>query len=377
MQKRNLYLSLLALFGILLIAVPSILGQSPEDIDATNDILDYMNDNLDDVAIYCSVSGLEETAIRHNIDEAFSLASTMKVIVLAEFARQIDLGLVNPDETVPLADVNQYWLPGSDGNAHDAWLDSLDADEETVTLQDIAYGMIAFSSNATTDYLVDVHLGYDGFNDLYDLLDLENTAMIDGTFLSLYLLLDNHETGLVDLDNFDSMDIEAERDRLQALYVTDDDWRDAQRAYNVAQQAISDDDAITMAETQVDYFAQLGTQASLSDTIRIMRSAYEGDIFSDETQARLQSILNWVMDVNPANRDVYDQLGSKGGALAGIFTSVWYIDVGDVTLELGVFYRDVPLELWIEWLETGSQQLLEIRVFAFGEGCGVFSKIDS
>ncbi|MEO0596086.1 MAG: serine hydrolase [Chloroflexota bacterium] len=360
--------ALLSSFGI-------VNAQDP--VEDTQPVIEYILENPDSVAIFCEIDGQPESTVTLNADEAFPLASTFKTIVLAEMGRQVTTGDIDPMTMVALADVNQYWLEGTDGNAHAEWLASLEnADDEDamVTLAEVAYGMIANSSNANTDYLLEEYLGYEGFAELYEALELENTSLIQGTLLGLFLVLDNPETGQADLETLDDETMLAQGERLQDLYVTDEDWR-ADMLDHVG--TVTGEDSLAFYNRQLNYFAVYGPMSSASDISTLMGAIYaeESELFSAEAQTFMQDTLNWIFDVNPANEDVFIQLGHKGGSLAGILTGTWYVEtIGLPTIRLTVLYRDLSPEIWSGWQTTGAAELLQLRTFAFGEGCAPFGE---
>ena len=101
-------------------------------------------------------------------DQKFPLASTLKIMIAIEFAKQVSSGKINANELIPLADLDVYYLAGTDGNAHPNWKQSAtsrgELNNNRVTLQEVARGMIRFSSNANTEFLMD-KLGLDNIKD--------------------------------------------------------------------------------------------------------------------------------------------------------------------------------------------------------------------
>ena len=103
--------------------------------------------------------------IFRNADTPLVLGSTMKVVILAAYADAVTSGVLNPSEQVPVKDLERYYLPLTDGNAHKSGLEStgLEVDElgyakepmARLTIDDIARIMIHFSGNAETDYLIE------------------------------------------------------------------------------------------------------------------------------------------------------------------------------------------------------------------------------
>eukprot|EP01034_Spumella_vulgaris_P007163 gene7163-9124_t len=64
------------------------------------------------------------------------LASTVKIILAIEYARQAAAGEIDADEVVPIAELEKFHVDNTDGGAHESWLAS-------------------FSSNANAEWLLD------------------------------------------------------------------------------------------------------------------------------------------------------------------------------------------------------------------------------
>src|SRR5699024_9186075 len=112
-----------------------------------------------------------EVLVDYEADEVRPLASIVKIVIAITYAEAVEDGILDPEERVPLADVNQYYMDGTDGGAHRVWLQSVPIVDETVSLHDVAKGMMTNSSNANTDYLLDL-LGIDRVNDVLSSLEL-------------------------------------------------------------------------------------------------------------------------------------------------------------------------------------------------------------
>ena len=95
------------------------------------------------------------------------LASTVKIIIAIEFAQQAANGKLNPEEAIPLSDLALFYIPDTDGGAHPDWLAEMQKQGKiqgnTVKLMEITKGMILFSSNANTEFLMQ-KLGLDNIN---------------------------------------------------------------------------------------------------------------------------------------------------------------------------------------------------------------------
>ena len=93
-----------------------------------------------------------------------TLASTIKIVVLAAYAREVAAGRLDPHAELPIREWERFYLPGTDGGAHAAALAALgiptDQDgfasnpEAAVSWDRIAQAMIRSSDNAATDLLL-------------------------------------------------------------------------------------------------------------------------------------------------------------------------------------------------------------------------------
>ena len=119
------------------------------------------------------------------------LASTVKIIVAIEFAKQAAHNIFNKNEKIPLSELDKYYLPNTDGDAHPKWVGYErklgNIINDSVRLIDVARGMIIFSSNANTEYLMDM-LGFDNVKNNLQLLGLKKHTPIYPLVSSLFLI---------------------------------------------------------------------------------------------------------------------------------------------------------------------------------------------
>ncbi|WP_289140296.1 serine hydrolase [uncultured Brevibacillus sp.] len=126
--------------------------------------------------------------IDYNSNRAMTLASTSKLIIALEFAKQASKGKINPSKKVSLDDLALFYVPGSDGNAHEAWLQDIETRQVVqngkVSLQEVAKGMIKFSSNANSEYLL-MLLGINKVNDNLDDLNFNKHEKFFPSYASI------------------------------------------------------------------------------------------------------------------------------------------------------------------------------------------------
>ena len=76
------------------------------------------------MAFFISYNG--EEVVKRQPDLQMPLASTTKIIVAIEYAYQVAEGKIDPQEKVPLAEVDHFYLEDTDGGAHQNWLEEID-----------------------------------------------------------------------------------------------------------------------------------------------------------------------------------------------------------------------------------------------------------
>lgn len=160
--------AVIALLVLLLLAIVAavVKGRAKNNDD---DFLEYLKKNPDKVSCCYIENG--QTIISYQAEQKMPLASVMKIMIAVEFIRQIRSGRISPDQTVALEDLERYYIPHSDGGAHKNWLREIHQGKQeqrkSVTLQEVAEGMTKYSSNANTEYLMDV-LGLEAVNRTVD-----------------------------------------------------------------------------------------------------------------------------------------------------------------------------------------------------------------
>ncbi|WP_379883099.1 serine hydrolase [Laceyella putida] len=108
-----------------------------------------------------------QTIIEYQPEQPMPLASVVKVIVAIEYALQVEAQRIDPTEWVSLDELEKYYIPHTDGESHPEWLAQMERSNkisgQRVELQEVARGMILFSSNANTEFLME-RLGLDRIN---------------------------------------------------------------------------------------------------------------------------------------------------------------------------------------------------------------------
>ena len=314
-------------------------AQTLRSVDA---LLDFIDANRSRVSLVAYRLDDPDSAILLNPDVPRALASTIKILVLAGYAEGVDEGLWSPDERVPLADVEAFFLPGTDGGAHDravevyrerGWLDASGA----VSLRDVVWAMMTVSDNAATDYLLD-RLGRERARALPARLGLGGSDAplpIGGVFLSWAEAVDEPLAAAAwELSDRLRVDPEFRTDRQENPMTSDVSVRDQAR--------------LSVARS---------TKGTARDYAGLMQRIQRGDLVSATASATMREFLEWPMENEPIRRE-FTSFGTKGGSLAGVLTEATYAVPRDAASGgvAALFFEELPLAVWLRLAQAEVRQ---------------------
>lgn len=290
-------------------------------------IAEFIKNNPDKSAIYLVQDGKVLTDI--NADRKSPLASTVKIIVAIEYAVQSASGNINPSSLVDTAELDKYYIPNTDGDAHPTWLEYMQKRTRIkngkVTLEEVAKGMIDFSSNANTEYLLDL-LSVDNVNKRLQQLGLENH---DKLYYLVGSLGSINGKEAADIENMSMEEYIArsyeEHDKLK----TDPGYKNAIQELSLEAQKVWSDRL--PAATPKEY-------------VSLLQKINSRTYFDEAIQKHLAVVMERLMD-NPANQQWLKHAGMKGGSTLWVLTKAIYATTttGETT-ELAYFFNNLKMQ---------------------------------
>ncbi len=285
-----------------------------------------------------------------NPDKFMPLASTMKIMVAIEFSKQAAHHVFNPNSLVALSTLEKYYIPNTDGDAHPNWINSLKQQNkilnDSVSLLNVAKGMIVFSSNANTEYLMDL-LGLDNINNNYGLMRVK-----DFTPLYYYvsaLMLYQNPKGIKE----DKI-LKQIRDLSDGNYIKAASMIHDQLKYNPDYKKLFRPADLSIA-MQKEWSSRLpqSTTRAYSHIAEIINNR---KIYSNETYKILSLILETIME-NPSNQQWTEHAGMKGGSTMFVLTKTLY-----ATLKTG---ERIELSCFLDGLKIDEVQKLSTMMNSF------------
>ena len=314
-------------FCILLGKISNAQGFTPDEKVVLEFIRDYPNQSA------IKLVRNDTTLALQNPDKMMPLASTMKIIIAIEYAEQAASGDLDPDELIPLEEVAKYYLPNTDANAHPAWLQSVSTKTEdgSISIRELAKGMISHSSNANSEWLLD-RLGIEKVNARIDSLGIQHHEDIF-YFVSALLI------GKEQLKELQGNDLLAALKGMTLIEYAEASAEIHEKLKSgFTYQLELADLGIDIQRVWSDNFPA----STVSEYADLMGKINSRTYFSPETQNYLDEVMEFLMQ-NPANRGIFQHAGMKGGSSAFILTKSLYVtDTEGNTTEMAYFFD----ELW-------------------------------
>lgn len=280
-------------------------------------------------------------------DQLRPLASTIKIIVAIEYSHQAARGEIDPAEQIETDDLARYYIPGTDGGAHEEWLKKMESQEilqnGTVSVKEIAKGMISHSSNANTEYLVK-RLGLDRINANLKRLQLpkhEQVYPFVSSLLVPYEVAQKHQ-----------LDIFKRTDAKKVQTLTEEMSKEAyiEEAMKIHEKLSQDDDGSYKEQVNLKAWHNMAfdqiaskrfTRSTTSEYVSIVQKINDLSYFTQAVREHLQPIMEWPM-AQTKNQERFHHLGGKGGSTAYIVTFALYAEdkQGNRT-ELAIFFYEV------------------------------------
>lgn len=273
---------------------------------STTHIARIINEHKEHYSIILSED--DKILIQINPEKCRPLASVVKLIVAIEFAEQVVAGKISNDELVALEALARYHAPNTDGNAHREWLSYLENNnkiikEHYVPLWEIARGMIGFSSNANTEFLLD-RLGLDNVNRRLEQLGFREHSKIKYLVSDMYI---DEQLFTIKTDEEIYQQGKIIHDKLKAGFIHPDSF-DYKHGLSLRKQKLLNDRMASA--TALEYH-------------ELLQKICGNNYFKPEVQTELSSIIE--RKVQPDKYDII-RMGAKGGSTIWVLNYVCYME---------------------------------------------------
>jgi beta-lactamase class A len=280
------------------------------------------------------------------------LASVVKLIHLVAYAEAVATGQLNPLSSVPLSELERYYLPNFDLGAHRRAVAELETngrvfgDPPQIILDEIPGMMVRHSSNAATDYLHFL-LGQEAIEQTAVSLNL-TTQTAPCPFIGQFLAMGNHLRATHDRTELeaylaDPLYYGQQATLLADVFIQDDLFRADEIAWRSDRRRSS-------LDTQRFFTANLNARASPRDYATLMARLAQNGLSSGDSSFTARRFLEWPM-IFEDNQALFTNLGYKNGTLPGVLNTIYYAypDDGTAPIVVVLFFHDLPNDTYQQW----------------------------
>ncbi|MBC7867277.1 MAG: serine hydrolase [Gloeobacteraceae cyanobacterium ES-bin-316] len=297
---------------------------------------------------------------RLNENKMMPLASTVKIMVALEFAKQAAKNVFDENSNVALSELAKYYLPNTDGGAHPGWIkyerSKGHVKADSIALINVARGMILFSSNANTEYLMDL-LGLDNVKNNIQLLGIKQHSAIYPIVSSLFMYQNPRQKSEESI----LKGIRKLNDEQYSRYIYD--MHKALKYDTVLKSKFRPQDlSFKMQKLWSDRLPA----STVKEYAHICNVINSRRYFDENTYVILAVIMESLME-SPANRQWLKHAGMKGGSTMWVLTKSMYATTKEgQRIELAYFFNDLsPTEngQLLKWMNSFELKILQDPAF--------------
>ena len=343
----------LKLIPFLLVIFSSAVAQTTAD-----SLLNFIKANPKRSSLYLAQN---DTMLAHlNENAMMPLASTVKILVAVEFAKQAANKVFDENEMVSLNELDKYYLPYTDGGAHPNWIayekQLGHIKNDSVALINVARGMIIFSSNANTEYLMDF-VGLDNITNNNELLGIKRHTRIYPLVAALFMYQNPKKKS----EDYILKGINSLTEEQYCRYAYD--MHKALKYDTVLKSKFRPQDL--SLKLQKAWSNRLPASTT-KDYVNVCKVLNNRKYFDSGTYVVLAKVLETLME-NPANRQWLSHAGTKGGSTAWVLTKAMYATTKKNTrIELAYFFNNLTMpenEMLQGWMNSFELSILSNNNF--------------
>lgn len=319
---------------------------SKEDPDY---VLKYIKEHKDDETCSLFIKRNGEVLTSINANKKLPLASTAKIVIAVEFAKQVSEGKISRDEQISLQELEKYYVKNTDGGAHPNWLEDAKARELVkngqIALEEVAKGMIHYSSNANTTYLLE-KLGIERVNESIKELELTSHDKFSSYTASLYMVeKELHEPENQSLETIRNMSKDEYNKHVLQIHEwmkDEEEWkkRDIPLKVDMEFQRIWSDRLVG---------------ANAKDYMSIMGKINSRNYFPKSMQDEIENVFNGTV-----KNSKFEYAGQKGGSTAFVLTkSLYTTDKNGNKVEVVIMFNDIDDQVAYQKLRNNIDYFIQ------------------
>ncbi|MFE6137018.1 serine hydrolase [Bacillus sp. NPDC057893] len=308
-------------------------------------VLNYIKEHKNNETCSLLIRRNGEVLTSINENKKLPLASMAKIVIAVEFAKQVSEGKISRDEQISLHELEKYYVKNTDGGAHPAWLEDAKAKELVkngqITLEEVAKGMIHYSSNANTTYLLE-KLGIERVNESIKELELTSHDKFTSYTASLYMrgyvekeLHESEDQSLEMIRNMSNDEYNKHVLQIHEWMKDEEEWKKREIPLKVDM------------EFQRIWSDRL-VSANAKDYMSIMEKINSRNYFPKLMQDEIENVFKGTVE-----NSKFEYAGQKGGSTAFVLTkSLYTTDKKGNKVEVVIMFDDIDNQITYQKLRN-------------------------
>lgn len=292
----------------------------------------------------------------HRADVVRPVGSVFKTLVLAAYANVVAAGWIDPDEIVPIDEIETWLVEGTDGGSHAQMVEMFGTDAG-VRLDDLAAAMMALSANTATDVLL-TRLGQPAVVAAATRLGVPELAGMVAPTAAAVALIADPEFGP---DVHERIGVLSAMDRYavaDAAWAGVDDWELDPGTHRTATLAALSQ--LTTWEDQLEFSSAMPFRATAAELGQLMWALVGSRQLSTEATTIVERHMAWPL-ADPGVATRFTMIAAKDGAIPGslsvIAAGVPSGGAADGEFRVVVFsVHDLDPETWTQMYDSLAVQ---------------------
>jgi len=329
-------------------------------------LTEYIGAQPERVSIASLALNNPDSSILYNEHAPRSMGRLSNIFLLIEYASQVESGDIDPEEQVPLPEIDRHQLPYMDASNHDNAISTMrDRDkvtsENTIALADIVRMSIAFNDLAASDYLFK-RFGIDRMETLMNRLQLEETEL-PLPFNGLYITLNpniHSSSYQVWMDSLSSMSRTSFDSTVVATsdkFLSDDTFRD-----RVLKQ-FRNDEGMGISFTQLRNILKFFPKTTAYEMASLMQQLQQEELILESVSRLVKEFMSWPMEISRLQND-FKNYGAIYDSRMGLVNGIDYgtSTYSDEPFAQAVLFDELQVAFWFHMSSNLIHQDFEQRL---------------
>ncbi|MCW9708906.1 serine hydrolase [Fodinibius salsisoli] len=328
-------------------------------------LTEYIAANPERVAVVSRSTVNADTTISYGGNEQHTMGTLSNFFLIATYARLVEADSLDPDELIPLTQIDRYQLPYIDASNHTDAKTSLTNKgvlrEGKAPLDALVRTALVFNDLAISDYLF-YKLGQDNISTTFEQLNLQHTDH-PLPFSGLYITINPAVTGTTFQPHFETLTAMSEQAFQDTVLANARRYQSDSLYYKKISDTFKAAQGLSMQFRHRRDALSLFPQSTASELSELMVRLQQNELISPAVSKRIKSIMDWPYERQSLNSDftyygaLYDnRMGLLNGLDYGAST------YSEEPFGQAVFFDSLQVAFWFHMSSTLMHQDYQQRL---------------